>query len=79
MASDSSNVKVHFEALPRLYAAEESLVTMLQKLQEEIAKTDMEWMHLRSLVNQKGGSTNQTDVKPSTALPDKPLPKVIST
>lgn len=71
--TSSSNVKVHFATLPTLYAAEESLVAMLEKIQEEIAKTEVEWMHLRSLVEQK------TDVKSSTTLPEKPQAKVIST
>lgn len=78
MPNHSRNIKIHFEALPRLYAAEESLVTMLQKIQEEIAKTDVEWMHLRSLVDQKSGSSNETDVKPSTTLLEKPQTKVIT-
>lgn len=72
MTNHSSNIKVNFEELPRLYAADESLVRMLQKIQEEIAKTDVEWMHLRSLVDQKSGSSNETDVKPSTTLLEKP-------
>lgn len=79
MTNHSSNIKVNFEELPRLYAADESLVRMLQKIQEEIAKTDVEWMHLRSLVDQKSGSSNETDVKPSTTLLEKPQIKVITT
>lgn len=61
------------QTVMKLKLAEKSLATMLQKIDKEINQTEVEWMHLKSLIKPKSSVETKTEVNQlkENVLPQK--------
>ncbi|XP_066248086.1 uncharacterized protein [Euwallacea similis] len=61
MSSTKNSSNPDLEHLKKLKLAEQGLAAMLRKIDTEITQTDLEWMHLQSLVNQTNGRNSKSE------------------
>lgn len=62
------SMEVHLLNLSKLTRLEDQLTNLLEKIDQEIIQTDIEWLHVKSIVEEQNKST--TDSPSVTEEPD---------